>query len=266
MEAPSEKQEQPMQVARKKGGLRTMPFIIGNYYVMVYGLLPGREASWLRYIKGTLPTLHDGSKDAPLLLVHCHVHRAGGIRPCSIAFGADQLDNHENPKNQLVLQSFFNRYYASVGITVMLSVTVIVYIQDKAGWVIGFEVPLVLMFLAAVLFLIGSPFYVKSQRAEPEAEDGDRGLGKSLIVTAVDGVTKRGGNMSWVDSNVNKGHYDYCYWALASMSLINFLYSLVCSWAYGSCEESNIWSDEDRDANEEETDRKHNGTPTLSHV
>ncbi|OWM66046.1 hypothetical protein CDL15_Pgr015472 [Punica granatum] len=150
-----------MQVARKKGGLRTMPFIIGNYYVMVYGLLPGREASWLRYIKGTLPTLHDGSKDAPLLLVHCHVHRAGGIRPCSIAFGADQLDNHENPKNQLVLQSFFNRYYASVGITVMLSVTVIVYIQDKAGWVIGFEVPLVLMFLAAVLFLIGSPFYVK---------------------------------------------------------------------------------------------------------
>ncbi|XP_031386981.1 protein NRT1/ PTR FAMILY 1.2-like isoform X2 [Punica granatum] len=443
---------------------------------------------------------------------------AGGIRPCSIAFGADQIDNPEDPKNQLVLQSFFNWYYASVGISVMLSVTVIVYIQDKAGWVIGFGVPLGLLFLAAVLFLIGSPFYVKvkgnkslftgfaqvvaaafknrrlalppknsecdgqyyhgkdskviapterlrfinkaclirspekdldsnglaidpwklctvkqvealkalikvlpiwstgimaavninqsfpviqvssmdrrfigslkipagsfsvfglltltiwvaiydrilapflagltghprglslKQRmgiglvlttvamavsalverkrralaiyegfannprgvttmtamwAVPQhcllglaeafnaigqiefyysqfTKDmssiavalimfgmGVGGLAGSLIVTIVDKVTKRGGNVSWVDSNVNKGHYDYYYWVLTCMSLINFLYYLVCSWAYGSCEESNIWSDEDRDANEEETDRKHNGTPTLSHV
>ncbi|XP_071908790.1 protein NRT1/ PTR FAMILY 1.2-like isoform X2 [Coffea arabica] len=36
---------------------------------------------------------------------------AGGIRPCSLAFGADQFDNPENPKNQRILQSFFNWFF-----------------------------------------------------------------------------------------------------------------------------------------------------------
>lgn len=33
---------------------------------------------------------------------------AGGIRPCSLAFGADQFDNPKNPNNGRILQSFFN--------------------------------------------------------------------------------------------------------------------------------------------------------------
>lgn len=79
---------------------------------------------------------------------------AGSIRPCSIAFGADQF---KDPKNQRMLQSFFNWYYVSV----VLSVTVIVYIQDAAGWVVGFGIPLKLMFLSAVLFLLGLHFTSK---------------------------------------------------------------------------------------------------------
>ncbi|KAK3041696.1 hypothetical protein RJ639_001506 [Escallonia herrerae] len=86
---------------------------------------------------------------------------AGGIRPCSLAFGADQFDNPENPKNERILQSFFNFYYASVGISLMISVTVIVYIQMEAGWIVGFGVPAGLMFLSTVLFLVGSSLYVK---------------------------------------------------------------------------------------------------------
>ncbi|KAL1080890.1 hypothetical protein V6Z11_D09G027000 [Gossypium hirsutum] len=58
----------------------------------------------------------------------------GGIRPCALAFGADQLYNPSNPENKRVLQSFFNWYYASVGLSLMVSITVIVYIQDAAGW------------------------------------------------------------------------------------------------------------------------------------
>ncbi|XVF29800.1 hypothetical protein REPUB_Repub16aG0002400 [Reevesia pubescens] len=86
---------------------------------------------------------------------------AGGIRPCSLAFGADQFYNPSNPKNERVLQSFFNWYYASVGISIMISITVIVYIQDKAGWVVGFGIPAALMFLSTVMFLLGSPLYIK---------------------------------------------------------------------------------------------------------
>ncbi|KAL0410638.1 UNVERIFIED_CONTAM: protein NRT1/ PTR FAMILY 1.2 [Sesamum latifolium] len=85
----------------------------------------------------------------------------GGIRPCSIAFGADQFNDPENPNNQRVLQSFFNWYYASVGVSLMIALTVVVYIQNTYGWVIGFGVPVGLMLFSAVMFFLGSGLYVK---------------------------------------------------------------------------------------------------------
>ncbi|XP_065850940.1 protein NRT1/ PTR FAMILY 1.1-like [Euphorbia lathyris] len=86
---------------------------------------------------------------------------AGGIRPCSLAFGADQFDNPKKPQNEKTLQSYFNWYYASVGISVMISVIFIVVIQDMAGWVVGFAVPVGFMFMSTVLFLLGSSRYVR---------------------------------------------------------------------------------------------------------
>ncbi|CAK9172753.1 unnamed protein product [Ilex paraguariensis] len=85
---------------------------------------------------------------------------SGGIRPCSLAFGADQFDKPENPNNGRILQSLFNWYFASVGISIMISVTVTVYIQTEVGWNVGFGVPVVLIFLSTVLFLLGSKMYV----------------------------------------------------------------------------------------------------------
>ncbi|GAV92410.1 PTR2 domain-containing protein, partial [Cephalotus follicularis] len=58
----------------------------------------------------------------------------------------------------------------------------------------------------------------------------------SSIISTVDDVTKRGGEESWVSSNINKGHYDYYYWLLTGLSLANFVYFLACSKAYGPCE------------------------------
>ncbi|XP_059635913.1 protein NRT1/ PTR FAMILY 1.1-like [Cornus florida] len=86
---------------------------------------------------------------------------AGGIRPCSLAFGADQFYKPDKPGNQRVVQSFFNWYYASVGISVMISVTVLIYVQTVAGWVVGLGIPVGLMLMSAVLFFLGSPLYVK---------------------------------------------------------------------------------------------------------
>ncbi|KAL3368328.1 hypothetical protein AABB24_009287 [Solanum stoloniferum] len=86
---------------------------------------------------------------------------AGFVRPCSIIFGADQLENKKNPNNQRILESYFNWYYASSGISLILAVTVIVYIQDNYGWKVGFGVPAILMFLSVLMFQIGSPLYIK---------------------------------------------------------------------------------------------------------
>ncbi|KAF3681163.1 putative chaperone protein dnaJ 10-like [Capsicum annuum] len=57
----------------------------------------------------------------------------------------------------------------------------------------------------------------------------------SLIMSTIDDLTKRGGQESWVSSNVNKGHYDYYYLVLAGFSLVNVLCYIVCSRAYGPC-------------------------------
>lgn len=86
---------------------------------------------------------------------------SGGIRPCSIAFGADQFDRPDNPRNERILQTFFNWYYVSIGVSVIIAVTVIVYIQDRMGWKVGFGVPALLMALSIILFLLGSSLYIK---------------------------------------------------------------------------------------------------------
>ncbi|KAK6773001.1 hypothetical protein RDI58_028239 [Solanum bulbocastanum] len=59
----------------------------------------------------------------------------------------------------------------------------------------------------------------------------------SSIMSTIDDLTKRGGEESWVSSNINKGHYDYYYLVLAGFSLVNILCYIVCSKAYGPCKE-----------------------------
>ncbi|XP_062088780.1 protein NRT1/ PTR FAMILY 1.2-like [Humulus lupulus] len=86
---------------------------------------------------------------------------AGGIRPCSMAFGADQLDQPEKPENERNIQIFFSWYYASFGVSIILAVTVIVYIQDHVDWAQGFGVPLGLMAFSTLMFLLGTSYYVK---------------------------------------------------------------------------------------------------------
>ncbi|KAJ6330153.1 hypothetical protein OIU76_008889 [Salix suchowensis] len=55
----------------------------------------------------------------------------------------------------------------------------------------------------------------------------------SGLVDVVDRVTSRGGEESWLSSNLNKGRLDDYYWLITALSMINFVYFLVCCWAYG---------------------------------
>ncbi|KAM0888718.1 hypothetical protein ACQ4PT_028192 [Festuca glaucescens] len=110
---------------------------------------------------------------------------AGGIRPCTLAFGADQLDKKDNSvKNVRILQTFFNWYYTVLGLSVVFAVLVIVYIQDHKGWVIGYSVPVGLMLIALTLFLLGSPFYLKA--------DADRSVLVSIVQVLVASYKNRG--------------------------------------------------------------------------
>ncbi|KAK9051101.1 hypothetical protein SSX86_027727 [Deinandra increscens subsp. villosa] len=83
---------------------------------------------------------------------------SGGIRPCVVAFGADQFDETDE-KQKTITWKFFNWYYFCMGTSMLVAVTVIVYIQDNVGWGWGLGVPSMAMVVSIVGFVIGYPLY-----------------------------------------------------------------------------------------------------------
>lgn len=88
---------------------------------------------------------------------------AGGIRPCVVAFGADQFDE-SNPKERTRTWNFFNWYYFCMGTSMLVAVTVIVYVQDNIGWGWGLGIPTAAMAVSAASFAAGYRMY---RRLEP---------------------------------------------------------------------------------------------------
>ncbi|KAL8097986.1 protein NRT1/ PTR FAMILY 2.11-like [Apium graveolens] len=85
---------------------------------------------------------------------------ASGIRPCNLAFGADQF-NPTTESGRNGINSFFNWYYFTFTFAMMISITVIVYVQADVNWAIGLGIPTFLMFLSCAFFFIGTRIYVK---------------------------------------------------------------------------------------------------------
>ncbi|KAG5380283.1 hypothetical protein IGI04_028125 [Brassica rapa subsp. trilocularis] len=83
----------------------------------------------------------------------------GGIRPCSIPFGADQFDQRTEEGVKGVA-SFFNWYYLTFTVVLLITQTVVVYIQDQVSWIIGFSIPTGLMACALVIFFAGMRLYI----------------------------------------------------------------------------------------------------------
>ncbi|KAJ0683379.1 putative proton-dependent oligopeptide transporter family, MFS transporter superfamily [Helianthus annuus] len=83
---------------------------------------------------------------------------SGGIRPCVVAFGADQFDETDE-KQKTSTWKFFNWYYFCMGASMLVAVTVIVYIQDNVGWGWGLGVPSIAMAVSIIGFVIGYPLY-----------------------------------------------------------------------------------------------------------
>ncbi|KAK1582016.1 hypothetical protein Q3G72_011030 [Acer saccharum] len=83
---------------------------------------------------------------------------SGGIRPCVVAFGADQFDERD-PKQATKTWKYFNWYYFVMGASILVAVTVLVYIQDNIGWGWGLGIPAAAMFLSIIAFIFGYPLY-----------------------------------------------------------------------------------------------------------
>ncbi|GFQ05249.1 protein nrt1/ ptr family 2.11 [Phtheirospermum japonicum] len=85
---------------------------------------------------------------------------ASGIRPCNLAFGVDQF-NPNTTSGRRGTNSFFNWYYFTYTFAMILSLTVIVYVQSNLSWAIGLGIPTFLMLLSCTFFFVGTRIYVK---------------------------------------------------------------------------------------------------------
>ncbi|PAN45158.1 hypothetical protein PAHAL_9G097600 [Panicum hallii] len=84
---------------------------------------------------------------------------AGGTNPTALPFGADQFDE-TNERHKAGLTRYFNWYYAVAMMATFLALTVIVYVQDKVSWGLGFAIPTVLTLVTFAVFLAGTAVYV----------------------------------------------------------------------------------------------------------
>ncbi|CAL5014370.1 unnamed protein product [Urochloa decumbens] len=85
---------------------------------------------------------------------------AGGMNPTSLPFAADQFDAKRDERQKGALERFYNWYYAIAMASTFVALTVVVYLQVKVSWGVGFAIPTALMAAAFAAFLAGSAFYV----------------------------------------------------------------------------------------------------------
>ncbi|KAL6583926.1 hypothetical protein OROMI_003215 [Orobanche minor] len=84
---------------------------------------------------------------------------AGSIRPCNLAFGADQF-NPNTASGKGGIDSFFNWYFVTLTFAQLVAVTVVVYVQSDISWSIGLGIPAIFMLISCLLFFMGTKIYV----------------------------------------------------------------------------------------------------------
>lgn len=83
---------------------------------------------------------------------------AGGIKSCVTAFAGDQFDNGDAREARRKM-SFPNWWFVSISFGTMLSVSILVYVQDNVGWSWGYGIPTAITGLATLAYLFGTPVY-----------------------------------------------------------------------------------------------------------
>ncbi|WJX42213.1 hypothetical protein P8452_29470 [Trifolium repens] len=82
----------------------------------------------------------------------------GGIKPCVSSFGADQFDEGDEKEVQKKY-AFFNWFFFAINMGSLIGITLLVYIQEKAGWSVGFGIPTVTTILSIIVLVAGVPYY-----------------------------------------------------------------------------------------------------------
>ncbi|MED6155611.1 hypothetical protein PIB30_006784 [Stylosanthes scabra] len=82
----------------------------------------------------------------------------GGIRPCSIPFAIDQFDL-TTVDGRRGTTRFFNVYYTTQTLIMLLNQTLLVYIMDSVSWTLGYGLPVMFMLVSIFVFFAGTRVY-----------------------------------------------------------------------------------------------------------
>lgn len=83
---------------------------------------------------------------------------SGCLKPNMISHGADQF-NKEDPQQSTKLSTYFNTAYFSFCVGELIALTVLIWVQTKAGMAVGFGVSAAAMALGLISLICGVPFY-----------------------------------------------------------------------------------------------------------
>ncbi|XLU96172.1 hypothetical protein S245_010524 [Arachis hypogaea] len=82
----------------------------------------------------------------------------GGIRPCSIPFAIDQFDL-TTVDGRRGTTRFFNVYYTTQTLIMLMNQTLLVYIMDSVSWTLGYGLPVMFMLVSIFVFFAGTRVY-----------------------------------------------------------------------------------------------------------
>ncbi|XP_019197050.1 PREDICTED: protein NRT1/ PTR FAMILY 1.2-like [Ipomoea nil] len=85
---------------------------------------------------------------------------SGGVASSTLAFGADQLNEFENKGNTL-MESYVSMYCAMTSFSMFVGITGLIYIQENFGWKVGYGVLVAIVLFGALVFFLGSAWYVR---------------------------------------------------------------------------------------------------------
>ncbi|KAI3801346.1 hypothetical protein L1987_29450 [Smallanthus sonchifolius] len=172
----NKKDEESMVMSKQKklGGIKTLPFILVKHSSAFtnQGMIIITISTFLPHFRPPqCPTkvncIQASQSQLSVLYISLFFFTSiglGGTRPFVVAFAADQLDILKQ-KKQAKNWNFFNWYYFLLSLASLSALTIVVYIQDIVSWGWGLGIPTIVMVIALVVFLVGSPLY---QKAKPE--------------------------------------------------------------------------------------------------
>lgn len=88
---------------------------------------------------------------------------SGAAKPNMSTFGADQFDDF-SPKEKVLKVSFFNWWSFNSACGTLMATLLVVYIQERIGWGLGYGIAAIGFLLSSVTFFMGTPRYRHKSR------------------------------------------------------------------------------------------------------